>query len=255
MIKILVIEDDSKEMEYCCAAIDSMNIDCTVFRAGDHDAATEIMDNEHIDIFFIDVRLPGASGFDIAERIRSVSSYRLTTIVFITGEKTNQLEVHRRYHHYEYIEKPYSFNRFRTLMEPVMDALAQKNAESDKHSRSEKLVLIPDEKNEFLIPFSDICFAESSGRKLILHPYSGTYENIPMKLTDFVGYVNSDSFLRCHRSYAVNADKISSLIQVSRRSWDIRFRDSSDLKCQLSLTYHDIIEAYLRKKTSTDEKE
>ena len=76
-----------------------------------------------------------------------------------------------------------------------------------------------------------------------------------MKLTDFVGYVNSDSFLRCHRSYAVNADKISSLIQVSRRSWDIRFRDSSDLKCQLSLTYHDIIEAYLRKKTSTDEKE
>lgn len=255
MINILIIEDDPKEIEYCCAAIDSMNIDCTVFRAGDHVAAAEIMDSNCIDIFFIDVRLPGASGFEIAERIRSVSTYRLTTIVFITGEKTNQLEVHRRYHHYEYIEKPYSFKRFRSLMEPVMDALSQKNSESDNRSRSEKLLLIPDEKNEFLIPLSDICFAESSGRKLILCTYSGTYENIPMKLTDFVEYVNSGSFLRCHRSYAVNADNISSLIQISRRSWDICFRDSSDMKCLLSLTYYDIVEAYLRKKASLDEKE
>lgn len=243
MINILVIEDNPDELNYCCAAIKSMKNDCRIFCAANSEEALKLISSNSIDLFFIDIRLPGASGYELAGKIREVPAHTLTPIVFITGEKSNQLLIHKRYHHYEYIEKPYSMNKFTSLMQPVFDTLETQNVST----RNEKLVLIPGSRGEFLAALSSFCFAEAWGRKTTLYTAKNKYEDIPLKLTEFVERTNDEFFIRCHRSYAVNVRNIQSIKKISRRSWGICFTVSPDLRCPMSATYSDQIKHHLNK--------
>ena len=245
MLKVLVVEDNIEEMNYCCSAITSLQSQCSLLRADSYSAALEMINSHEIDIFFIDVRLPDQNGFTLAKTIRQFPAYQLTPIVFITGAQANQLEIHRRYHYYEYIEKPYTLKIFQERIGPVLDALRIQKGKRKLSAPSEKLLFINNGSIETLIKFNTLFFAEVSNRKLILYTKNGIFENIKMKLDEFIEYVNEKDFQKCHRSYAVNLQTVSGIQQVARRSWDFSFKEAGSLTCPMSLTYYQSIKEHL----------
>ncbi len=70
---VLIVEDD----EFIFNLLEMMLKDTgvNVLYAANGDQALQIVTENHVDLVFMDIRLPGESGYDIFERIRSVKSH------------------------------------------------------------------------------------------------------------------------------------------------------------------------------------
>ncbi|MBN7774377.1 LytR/AlgR family response regulator transcription factor [Clostridium aminobutyricum] len=243
MLNILVIEDDFNAMEFCCESIRTILPDCSIHQAGNAEKALTIMNQYMIDVFFIDVELPCMNGFQLAQKIRENFNYTLTSIVFVTGKQVNQLAIHKRYHHYEYVMKPFTFLSFQKSIGPLLSELnnlKMKN-QTTTLSEREKYVFIKTKNFNEYLKYTDILFAETENRGIKLVTKAVTYSEIKMKLEDFILTVNSPSFCRCHKSYAVNLTNVNGLRSAGRRLWSVEFSTPANGICFVSSTFYDSV--------------
>lgn len=240
MLNLLIVEDNPCEMEYCCNAVTRILKDCMILKAGSGEEALALMTTQIIDVFLIDVELPGINGFRLAELIRSNPNYKLTSIVFISGHKVNQLKIHKKYHHYEYIEKPYSFESFDTSMKSFLNALDVLKQQNEKRPEDtkRKMILLEAKEETILVNPNDILFFETQGRGILLHTKYLNYYDIKMKIDDVIREAGSDYIVRCHKSYGVNIKNVKSIKIVSRRLWNAEFGDGMEQRCEISKTYY-----------------
>ena len=75
----------------------------------------------------------------------------------------------------------------------------------------DKLFTIINKQGIFTIPYDEIYYVESDKRKLNIYGEEGLVRSINLKISDFLTYEHGDSFLQCHKSYAVNLKHISQL--------------------------------------------
>lgn len=248
MLTILMIEDNPNEMIYCENTIQKILTECNILKAASAEEALYLLHANKIDIFFIDVELPGMSGFQLAEEIRKDLSYLTTTIVFLTGYHADHLEIHRKYHHYEYIEKPYSLE---SLKERVGSMLIGLNMQKEKTAipptdKKKRMVLIETKTETFFIDFDEILFLETEGRKLKLHTRQKLITEVNGKIDSFIKELNHPLFVQCHRSYAVNINNITAIKNINRRLWAACFFEYEN-NCFISQTYFEgIYQQYLK---------
>ncbi|WP_027399243.1 LytR/AlgR family response regulator transcription factor [Anaerovorax odorimutans] len=247
MLNILIIEDNSEEINYCCHIIKNILENCVILKAYNAEGALYLMNQHKIDIFFIDVELPGINGFQLAEKIRKNPQYILSYIVFVTGCSVNQIDIHRKYHHYDYIDKPYTLETFKNRIEPLLMELSfQKSKNFGRNIRKstnapikDKMVLVETKEETCFIIFNDILYAETKGRRLTLHTKHTIFTDLKANMETFIKDVNSDAFLRCHKSYAVNVNNISIIKNMGRRLWHAYFSRNLNCYCPISETYYD----------------
>lgn len=79
----------------------------------------------------------------------------------------------------------------------------------------EKIFTIINKQGIFTVPYDNIYYVESDKRKLNIYGEAGLVKSINLKISDFLTYEHGDSFLQCHKSYAVNLRHISQLEKYS----------------------------------------
>lgn len=244
-LHILVVEDNYDDMEYVCTILKELEPEPTLYKAGKATKALDIVCTNPIDLALLDIELPDMSGFSLANRIRNMDEYGLLPLVFITGTDANPLAAHKRYHCYDYIRKPFTAKTFRKILEPLIKGLVRKKQNREESSeKREKVVLLETKEEMFVVKYRDILFAEISGRTITVHMRDRKISGIRMKLEDFIRYVASPDFQRCHKSYAVNVSAIDGLEKIDYRSWSISFQDdrrAEQDKCMVSRTYRDVV--------------
>jgi len=239
---ILIVEDNPAELEYCAALIEEMNLDTRIFRACTGMQAFKLLSEESVDAIFIDVGLPDTDGFRLAAEIRKLPGHSFTSIVFVTGDDADQLSVHKKYHYYEYIVKPFTSSMFVSKVKPLLESLEEeKEMRRKEHRIAEKVVVVEAGHRNGIVPVNDIYFAETGNREIILYTCDCVYEGIRMRMNEFVDYVNSPGFRRCHKSYAVNVDNIVDIENFTKRLWCLRFHKDIPFQCFMSRTYYDDI--------------
>lgn len=241
MLTILIIEDNPEELNYCCNIIYCILKECQILKAESAEKALQFLSEYKVDLFFIDVDLPGMNGFQLAEEIRKKTDYIITTIVFLTGYQTNQLSIHQKYHHYEYIEKPYTQDSFTQRVGPLLKGLQRLYLQNicEHVTPRQKLILIETNNETCFVDFNDILYVETEGRTLKLHTKKKVLSNVTNKMTHFIKDVNSPSFVRCHKSYAVNVNNIQTIKHTSRRLWTAYFNENETCYCTISKTYYE----------------
>lgn len=250
MLNILVIEDNVEELNYLCGAINSVLEECRILKAKSGEEALLLMTQKKIDIFFVDVELPGMNGFQLAGQIRRNMNYILTNIVFITGYKANQLRIHKKYHHYEYIEKPYTLNFFESAVGIMLQELDHQKNRNQKYqvNSKKKMILLESKEESMLVDLEDILYVETQGRSLLLHTKKRVFSDINMTLEDVIRAANSSFFVRCHKSFAINVNNVKWIKNVDRRLWCADFGYEPDFCCQISKTYYSDVYSLLMKK-------
>lgn len=247
-MNILVVEDKFNDMEYISSLLKEIAPDAKLFKAGDTKSALKHICQEKIDIAFIDVELPDESGFAFASKLREMKEYRLLNIVFVTGTNENPLKAHREYHCYDYIKKPYTKNIFKKIVTPLIEGINSCEAECDEITDTKsRIVFLKAGQEMYIVKTDDIFFAEITGREVTVHCTDKVIEGIRMKFEDFVRYINLDSFVRCHKSFAVNTEKIQEIISINYRLWEVGFGEAyqGDKKCLMSKVYRENVEKCL----------
>ena len=83
MLKLLIAEDDAANLELLTEHLRSLKAD--VHGSKDSEEVAKLVEGEAFDGIFLDLGMPGLSGFDLAKRIRDSAFNKTTPIVIVTG--------------------------------------------------------------------------------------------------------------------------------------------------------------------------
>ena len=177
--------------------------------------ALEFLDKQRVDLIFLDVEMPGASGFDLLD------SLTYSPRIILTTSKTEYAFDAFQYHVNDYLKKPFTYKRFleaiRKIQQPVPDPAATQPAMAAQQAlpapaptADTDFLFIKSEDKLIKIKKDDILFLESmrdyvkfvtSGKSYITY---STLKNMEEKLI-------GPTFLKVHRSYIVNITKIDDI--------------------------------------------
>ncbi len=162
------------------------------------DAANYLRKNK-VDLIFLDVELPEMSGLDLAETLP-----KETQVIFISAQanyavKAFEIAVT------DYIQKPISYKRFLDSIQKAKKVEETQNVmESKDHifvKTGQHLLKISIDDIRWIEAMSDYVMIFTKDKKhLVLSSLKSIEEKLPL-----------NKFLRSHRSYIVNVDKIVSI--------------------------------------------
>jgi len=75
--------------------------------------ALEFLDRERVDLLFLDVEMPGATGFDLLD------SLTYSPKIILTTSKTEYAFNAFQYHVDDYLKKPFTYKRFQEAIEKL----------------------------------------------------------------------------------------------------------------------------------------
>lgn len=221
MLSIAVCDDETLE---CCtlsnrirAILDEQNISCIIRRF--YNGQALLQEYEQFDILFLDILMQGLDGMETARLFRQNASDRI--LIFISASR-------------DYVWEAYDVEAFHYLLKPVDDqklktVLQRAVQKTMAHSR-EYLLICRDRQQEKVF-LDDICYFEIRGRMIDVHKTEGIltyYEQIQI----LEGRLQGRGFFRCHKSYLINLDHVSSYnrqevllengerIPIARRRYD-----------------------------------
>jgi CheY-like chemotaxis protein len=81
--RILVVDDEIISRETICSALGKANL--TAVSLDDSSDAQRLLEQDHFDLIFLDVEMPGQSGLELCVKIREMATNRATPVVFVTS--------------------------------------------------------------------------------------------------------------------------------------------------------------------------
>lgn len=196
----IIVEDDimaSRSLERQCNKTDLLNL-VTVCQTAEE--ALAFLEKATVDLIFLDVEMPGISGIDLLNQV----TY-LPQVIFTTS-KTDYAFQAFQFQATDYLQKPVTYPRFLQAVEKASEAFVTSTQDKGKV----KEVYVKEDGRFIRISFGDILYFENVGDyvKVVTprssHIFHGTLKNIDAKLGD-------PRFLKVHRSFIVNLDKIKDI--------------------------------------------
>lgn len=120
-LRILFVDDEAEILHMVEHFLHQQGFSVTVADAGEK--ALTILAQEHFDILFTDLQMPGISGLEVLKQAKAISP--LTEVVILTGYGTIDSAVEAlKLGSYDYIQKPIAFERLKHLIHRITEATA-----------------------------------------------------------------------------------------------------------------------------------
>jgi DNA-binding LytR/AlgR family response regulator len=171
--------------------------------------AIEFLKREHIDLMFLDINMPEITGLDFLKSLPDPPYVIITTAYREYAIEGYDLDV------IDFLLKPISFERFLKAINRYCNRSNpfHKNSASQPQSAENRNVFIQDGKNIYKVSYDDLLYLEGFGEYVKVVTVSKTYL-VRDSLLDFEQKLSGDHFLRIHKSYIVNLEKITGYSSV-----------------------------------------
>lgn len=166
--------------------------------------AIEFLRHEKIDLMFLDINMPEITGLEFLKTIPDPPYVIITTAYREYAVEGYDLDV------VDFLLKPISFERFLKAINRYCSRTrpaANMSEEIQQETKEKKFIHIQDGKNIFKLLYDDVLYFEGYGEYVKVITQGKTYV-VRDSLTDFENRLAQDSFLRIHKSYIVNLNKI-----------------------------------------------
>jgi DNA-binding LytR/AlgR family response regulator len=168
------------------------------------DIFSAISKNADPNITFLDIEMPGITGLEIAGLINAY-----TAIIFTTSHAEFALEAFEK-DAYDFLVKPVSYSRFMKAVVKVQDRI--QNNLITRPAQESYFFIRGNRQGELIkIYFPEILYIESLQNYVKVHTEKGSYITY-LTLKEFETKLNRNNFLKVHKSFVVNIDKISGLM-------------------------------------------
>lgn len=147
--------------------------------------------NGNFDIIFLDIKMPGLTGVEAAEKIRSKDDK--VTLIFLTSLLDRAVDGYK-VKAMNYIIKPINYKRLKRELDRWC---------SEIRNKEEPFITINNDNGRYKVLLKSIGYIETYNRKLLVHTEK---ENIVSykKLKDMEAELSDFGFSRCHSAYLVN---------------------------------------------------
>ncbi|MEM7204522.1 MAG: LytTR family DNA-binding domain-containing protein [Planctomycetota bacterium] len=185
-----------------------------VGECGDGRAAVARLQQGDVDLVFLDVRMPGMSGFDV---LRTLPVEATPAVVFVTAYDRYSLAAFDA-EAVDYLLKPFDDARFARALGRARRSLAARFAERTEADRraaaraAGRLVLRGVDRTVFVAP-AEIHWVEAADDRVRVHTESGVFD-VRDSLTAYARRLGP-AFLRVHRSALVRLDAVLAIEAVA----------------------------------------
>lgn len=167
--------------------------------------AISYLEENEVDLMFVDINMPDLSGMDFVKSLSNPPKVIFTTAYSeyaIEGFKVDAID---------YLLKPIGYSDFLKAAVKAKDRIEIKEEVKTEVHSNDKFLFIKSEYKILRINLSDIKYIEGMREYLRIHLQSEKPIMTLMSMKKMEEFLSSDHFMRVHRSYIVNLDKISTV--------------------------------------------
>jgi len=238
-MRCFIVDDEipaREELKYLLSNLKDIEI---VGEAGDGESALELITRLNPEIVFLDIKMRGMSGFDLAHILLQLNKRPL--IVFITAYDQYAIQAFE-INAVDYLLKPVSTGRLEKTIERLSALHAQKTSEVEMNmvqllkyispKSGQKICVYNNGKHIPLGP-EDIIFAKVEGRSTIIKSRKGEFLS-SMSLGELEEKLKGNDFFRCHRSYLININEIQEIDNGFNGTYEIILKGYNKEKIPVS---------------------
>ena len=254
LLRAVVVDDEQLAREELCYVLDEVGGIEVVAQAGNGFEALDAIGRHTPDLVFLDVQMPGLTGFELARQL--VDREPPVTIIFVTAYDQHAIEAFD-VNAVDYLLKPIEAGRVETAIQrarrrvvpdvPLNDQLERivQLVEARKVARPEQVAVKVGERF-LLVQAEDIIFASMADESsnIVTGHVSGTcnfrtLDELPARLDPAV-------FWRVHRSHLVNINKIKEIVPWFSRNYILRMKDAKATEIPVSRSQTRRLREYLK---------
>lgn len=133
-MKILLVDDEREEREGISFLIQKFGYPLEVLQAANGKEALYILENEHIDILFTDVKMPVMSGLELSKIVRSTNK-DMKIIIFSAYAEFEYAKQALEMNVLHYLLKPIEIAEFKKIMDDVLSSIEETQRTNEKNRR------------------------------------------------------------------------------------------------------------------------
>ncbi len=214
--------------------------------------ARAAIEQEQLDLLFLDVQMPEITGIDLA---RTIQSHGEPAVVFVTAYDQYALRAFE-VHALDYLLKPFSSDRFRAALGHAREHLAKRRsspaapdaaaatAPSEAAAGRRNRLMVKSGGRIHFVRTADLDWCEASGNYVRMHVAQQEYL-VRDTMAHLESQLDPQQFMRIHRSTIVNVDRIQEMQSSFNGEYVVLLRNGTRLT--LSRGYRDAIQARLGK--------
>lgn len=199
-LNCIVVDDDEMSRKVMAHFIEKTNFLQLAKEFDNAMDAIHYLDDEHVDIIFLDIQMPEMSGMEFINALE-----KDIEIILITSEQKYAVEAFEK-KVTDYLVKPIEYARF---LQSVQKAHTNVELKRSQSAKRQELYVRTDAKI-VRIPYGKILFVEALADYVIIHTKLKKHI-VHFTMKGIVSRLPEDLFIRTHRSYIVNLDKIETL--------------------------------------------
>lgn len=231
-MRVLAVDDERPALEdlgrllESCAAVDAVTL-----ADGGPEALRLLAGSEHFDAVFLDVRMPGIDGLELAALLgRFVDP---PALVFVSAYEDGAVGALRNgLHPIDYLMKPVSRSRVEQALGRIDARAGWTGPERDANRSLEDDEIVPIEHQHGgatrLVARSSVLYLKAEGDYVRIHTDSGRFL-VRAVLSDIAQRWEAFGFVRVHRSYLVNLRRASEIRPELGGGATVVFDDRSEV--------------------------
>lgn len=225
MYSILIVEDDEFQRASLKKMLQSLNKRFNIYEASNALDAFNLAKDIEINLFLVDIELEESSGLHLANKLRTVSKYKFTWIIFLTTHIEFLTEAFTKVHCYDFILKPYNKNKVITMVQDIMEHDIKKD-----FIKLERKKVTFEVANKIYVKVyvDEIIFIEVSINSVIVYTLKRNYTLKRTTLKKLLSLIDEENIIQSHKSFAINLNYISKIEKLDSRLFKAYFRNCND---------------------------
>jgi DNA-binding LytR/AlgR family response regulator len=163
--------------------------------------AYRILEQEKVDVIFLDINMPQMNGFTFIENLNQKPLIVITTAYREYAVKSFELNI------LDYLVKPIPFNRFLKTMNKIYQQVYINTTSGDASLKQEPHIFLKVNKKLIKVNLNDILYVESLKDYIKVITNLGDYV-VHKSLTAISEELPQSNFIRVHRSFTISINKI-----------------------------------------------
>jgi two-component system, LytTR family, response regulator LytT len=258
MLKAIVVDDEQLARDELCYQLQQLGEVEVIGQAGNGLEALSAIERTEPDLVFLDVQMPGLTGFEVARRLLE-DDQDAPAVVFVTAFDQHAIEAFE-VNAVDYLLKPVDGARLEQAVQrarkrltsdrgpdaPLNDQLERfVKMMTDRQTRRDQVAVKIGERF-LLVHAEEIIYASLADESIniVTGHVSGTSNY--RTLDDLQARLDPEVFWRVHRSHLVNINKIKEIVPWFSRNYILRMKDAKATEIPVSRSQTKRLREYLK---------
>jgi two-component system LytT family response regulator/two-component system response regulator LytT len=257
-MRVVVVDDEQLAREELCFQLEQLGTEEVVAQAGNGLEAIAAVERHEPDLVFLDIQMPGLTGFEVARRLLQRDD-ESPALIFVTAFDQHAIEAFE-VNAVDYLLKPVDASRLEQALQRARRRLTSERAGraplndqlerivkmmSGRQVRREQVAVKVGERF-MLVQAEDIIYASLADESINIVTGHVAGSSNYRTLDDLQARLDPDVFWRVHRSHLVNINKIKEIVPWFSRNYILRMKDAKGTEIPVSRSQTKRLREYLK---------